>query len=108
MTTESDDSTIIDDEPSLVRNSDVIRIETAHHLYKFAVTDSYNKRGLLRGGTFGEGGLTARSGSLIEQGYGARFDVWFAGAGRHLGYHGSGLHQRRSKPRPARNKISLL
>ena len=80
MTSDSDDSTIIDDEPSLVRDGDVILIETAHHLYKFAVTDSYHKRGLLMGGTFGEGGLTATSGSLIEQGYGAKFDVGFAGS----------------------------
>jgi hypothetical protein len=80
MTSEIDDSTIIDDEPNMVRDGDVILIETAHHSYKFAVTDSHNKRGLLMGGTFGERGLTATSGSLIEQGYGARFDVGFAGS----------------------------
>jgi hypothetical protein len=80
MTSETDDSTIIDDEPDVVRDGDVILIETAHHSYKFTVMDCHNKRGLLMGGTFGELGLTARAGTLIEQGYGARFDVGFAGS----------------------------
>lgn len=75
MTSATDDSTLIDDEPGLVRDGDVILIETAHHSYKFAVTDSLSKRGLLTGGTLGEQELTAISGSLIEQGYGARFDI---------------------------------
>jgi hypothetical protein len=80
MNSELSISTEIEGEYDYVRDGDVILIVTANHTYQFVVSDSESRRGLLTGGTLGEGQFNARTSSSLQEGYGVRFDVGLPGS----------------------------
>jgi hypothetical protein len=72
--------TEIEGEYDLVRDGDVILIVTANHSYRFAVSDSEGRCGLLSGGTLGERKFNAITSSSLQEGYGVTFYIGSPGS----------------------------